>query len=846
MKNIKSKILLAMLSLMLIVLLALVGVFQWYVNKSASETLNESMLTLSAQAASNFDYMIKDTISDIQSTAMSYEYSSLTTNKERIAHLTEKLAEHPEMNSFAVYTRSGQLLEYNDKICPALVHPDDVSACAAQMDTYITEVRERENANYFVILVPLISEDNIELITSAAIDCSVINDRLAALTRNDSTELFVVEKSGRVIFTSGHGHAAINSNPVQLASSDNRASELSQAVSTAINGRSGAYEYKLDGNKFTMGYSDVSYFDSVLIASADINAFNGDYSSKEYTILGLTFIILVLITLAYANYFSSRISRPIVAATERLRLLANGDTTSSVDIWISKDELGVLSNSLGETVSCLRLYISLIRQALNQIAQGNLTYRMESEFKGDFESIKDSFNEIFDSLCNTFDSINHSAQQVTSGAVQVANSAHSLSQGATQQASAIEELSATLTNVSDQVVQNSDSARNAYKIVDDNSHAIEDCNTDMGKLLDAMQLISRTADEITEILKAIDEISFQTNILALNAAVEAAREGSKGFGVVADEVRRLAARTAEAAKQTSTLIDKTSDAVTRGHSIAVKTADSLREVEEGSAQICLLMRNIAEASAEQSDAIMQINTGVEQISDVVSANTAAAIGSASASEELSGQSLILKNMIARFKLTEGSAEPAVSEDTDSDYNFSIDDEPAPAKRQEPAPIPKPMTRKFDRPSSFLSDSDLESPAPRRAPAGGGMADIFMKRDNKVFIGGDTAPDNDDDEDDKPSGGFGMPSQGGSNPMLAAMFSKRDSDDDDDDDEDDKPSGGFGMGTPKGGSNPMLAAMFSKRDSDDDDDDDEDDKPSAGGSKPGIGALFKVDDDDDKY
>ena len=249
MKNIKSKILLAMLSLMLIVLLSLIGVFQWYVKRSASETLSESMQTLSAQAASNFDYMIKDTISDLQSTAMSYEYSSLATNKERLDDLTDKFADRPEMRSFAVYNQNGQLLEYNDKICPALVHPDDVSACSERRDTYITEVRERENINYFVVLVPLVSDGNVSLITSAAIDCSAINDKLAGLTHKESTELFVVDRSGKVIFTSGHGHAELNSEPVKLASTDAKASELSQAVSTAINGRSGSYTYNYNGSE---------------------------------------------------------------------------------------------------------------------------------------------------------------------------------------------------------------------------------------------------------------------------------------------------------------------------------------------------------------------------------------------------------------------------------------------------------------------------------------------------------------------------------------------------------------------------------------------------------------------
>ena len=817
MKYIKSKILVALLALMLITLGSLIFIFHWYIKTVNSSMLSSSMEMLSEQAASNFEYMIKESITDFIKVANSSEYSLISDDKDKLDMLIKSV--DPEaVSGFTIYDYKGHIRSSSSPVCSSYLTEQSIMDCASQAVTTITPIFEYEEKNYFAVLVPILKYNAVNSIVAAAISCDHINNKLAELTHNHSTEIFVVNSDGKVLFVGNEHQVRLNQNPLELAKTSDEYSGIAGAVSDAINGRAGSYTYKNSESTFTIGYKSTAYFDSVLVTISDAGKFDSEYGKQEYSMIGITMAVLFLLALIFANYFSSSISKPIASTTERLRKLANGDTSSSVDVWNSKDELGVLSNSLGETVSCLRLYINVIKHGLEQISKGNLTYRMTSGFKGDFSQIETTFNDIFDQLCNTFDSINHSAEQVTSGAVQVANSAHSLSQGATQQASAIEELSATLTNVSDQVVQNSESARDAYKIVDDNSHAIEDCNSDMGNLLEAMQLISETTEEVTQILKAIDEISFQTNILALNAAVEAAREGSKGFGVVADEVRRLAARTAEAAKQTSALIDKTSDAVTRGHSIAVKTAESLKEVEEGSAQICLLMRNIADASAEQSDAILQINTGVDQISDVVSANTATAIGSASASEELSGQSLILKNMIAKFKLYNGSAPAAqfskpsnsyssASNGADQDYDFSID-------LESPAPSPRPAAE----------------PAQEKAPEDGG--EVFVSKAGKNAreqlnrVKSLYMKSEDDD-------GRGNEDESYYND-LTGLFGESG---------DEKKADKNKSGNP-------LANIFKKRDSDadDDDDDEEEEKPAPekNGGRKDINSLLKIDDDDDKY
>lgn len=682
MKTIRARIMIAMLALVFVVTALLSVLYLWYFTKNSAANLAANNQILAKEASLNFDYMVDSYVKSISQLVSSESFASAPDNADRIKQFTDRYYSDSMYTSFGIYSSDGKLLESSSSGCADVITDSDVNVASTRYDSTVTKLVEIDGKYYFGVLapIPLSSVNTTKQIAACVICCDSVSESLNHISDSTSNLAYVIDRNGLILFTSGETNAKVGQRPIELSETDENYKSIANMFKNAINGKSGSYNYKINNTRYTAGYYPASHFNVMIIVSTATAAGVFELGTTSIRVIILFLALIICATLVFAMLFARRISKPIVASTNRLRALSNGDISTRVDVWYSRDELGVLSNSLEETVINLRQYINLIQIALQQIADGNLSHRMDGNFKGDFKQIKDTFNEIFESLTVTFDSINNSAEQVTSGAVMVSNSAQALSQGATQQASAIEELSATLNGVSDQVIQNSESAMDAYKIVNHNTEAMNGCNEDMRNMLTAMKMIAETSEEIQTILKVIDDISFQTNILALNAAVEAAREGSKGFGVVADEVRQLAARSAEAAKQTAALIKKSSNAVSNGTLIAEQTAESLNALAKDSERISELIKNIADASAEQSEAIMQINTGVDQISAVVSANTASAVGSASASEELSSQSLILKNMIARFRLTtEDTRKPDYDDDDDDDIIPAAQDDEPPAR-----------------------------------------------------------------------------------------------------------------------------------------------------------------------
>ena len=397
----------------------------------------------------------------------------------------------------------------------------------------------------------------------------------------------------------------------------------------------------------------------------------------------LLYLIIVVLVVAVAAalflafYISGLISKPLLPLVSFMTKASSvGDISLSGEDAVVIRKYAAIKDEIGQTIAATSAFvdrIEYISRELETVASGDLT--SDVRLLSDKDVMGVSLQKMVDNLNNMFGEINAATGQVSIGSKQVADGAQTLAQGSTEQAASVEELSSSIAEIAQKTKDNADLATNAADLAGTIKDNAEKGSHQMDEMMNAVKDINQASQSISKVIKVIDDIAFQTNILALNAAVEAARAGQhgKGFAVVAEEVRNLAAKSAEAAKETGDMIQNSMEKAELGARIADETAKSLTEIVSGINESDQIVNKIADSSEEQAAEIRQINVGIDQVAQVIQQNSATAEESAAASEEMSSQANLLEELISQFKLKDGSSRSMSSGYSGRQYQISAAD-----------------------------------------------------------------------------------------------------------------------------------------------------------------------------
>ena len=522
----------------------------------------------------------------------------------------------------------------------------------------VNDVIEKANTEYIVV-TPYVMNENGDYVTLVALkrdDGIIVGELtedyfsaiLGALKLNEADAGFVVDANGKIVLSADYDVDTSNNDLIEnyklSAVVENFAKEddsVAEIKGSALNA----------GAKITVAQTAVSDYGYSIVYCTSENA----AASKATSIaIALVVIVAILFCLAWwvGQLIAKQIAAPIVNTTNRLVKVVEGDLHGETPVTNRGDETQVLNDAMVSTIKDFSAYIKDIERFLSELSDGNLNVTSELEYNGDYRKIREALTKIRDNLKTTISGIKEVSEQVASGSDALSTSAQLLAHNTSQEASTLEEISSMTNDIQTNVGKNADATIEASAVLKNIVATVETGSAKMTEMKESMDEIQRSSDEIEKIVKMIDDIAFQTNILSLNAAVEAARAGAagKGFAVVADEVRNLAAKSAEAAKNTMQLVEMSSRSVKVGGELTNETDESLKAIHSAIGQFADLMDGITEASKEQEGAIKQITLGIEQLANAVQSNSATAEESAASTNELNRLAGTLKDEVEHFNV----------------------------------------------------------------------------------------------------------------------------------------------------------------------------------------------------
>lgn len=497
------------------------------------------------------------------------------------------------------------------------------------------------------VVSPVFGRDGSEIAGFMGFDVDVesFGDLLSEIKVGKEGYIEVVSNSSDFIYSDDP--TAVGKNVEELEITEDYKSKVRE-------GYNGVTSFAYSGIKYKSVFKNCDSTKWLAIATIPVKEINATRDNLIKVMFLFSAVILFVLS-GVAALIVRRQLRPLKDISGNMEEFSQGHL--GVEIRVTgEDEVGYLADSIRSSVLSLKEVINNTARILGEISEGNLNVEVKGNYIGEFRFIREALESIVSSLNTTLGQISNAAEQVSGGSEQVSAGAQALAQGASDQAKTVEELVNSMEDISQKVSANAQTASKASRKVYEVGQEAEESDRRMQDMLSAIGDINTASREIKRIIKTIEDIAFQTNILSLNASVEAARAGDagKGFSVVANEVRDLAAKSAQASRTTSALIANSMKAVEKGTKIAGETAKSLQNVVEGVRVVEKSIEGISAASEEQAGSVVQVNQGIKEISDIIQVNSATAEESAAASEELSAQAFLLKELIGKFTIKDGN------------------------------------------------------------------------------------------------------------------------------------------------------------------------------------------------
>lgn len=475
----------------------------------------------------------------------------------------------------------------------------------------------------------------------------MLNDVLSSINIGKSGMAYMVNREGIVTGHPDQSKVQAKSTLLQLGGGNE------EAIKSVTTGETGSTEFDIDGQQMLVAFSPIHGTQWALVIQVPKSDYN-NLINGAMIVAGICTLAVLFISILVILRMARSISKPVKNVTNRMLGLSDGDLHTEVAHIRSGDELEIMTRTLADTVGSVNRYISDIHQVLSGVADGNLQIEPQVQYKGDFTLIRNSLVTILASMNKTISGFRAAAARLAQMAEELSGQSGQLHQASLEQNQATEVLVDEVTHVKEQLAGVIKSSDQTHTMTSKITRKVQEANTQMDALSNAMSNISSNAQEITSIAKAIDNIAFQTNILALNASVEAARAGSagRGFAIVAEEVKELAGKSAQAAQNAMAIVTNTKAVIQEGVELNASTAESLQAIYGVSTEISEISDQLVAAVQGQENALISMEERIATISSIADRNLQSAVGTSQSSELLAKESEELQVQVKKFALKE--------------------------------------------------------------------------------------------------------------------------------------------------------------------------------------------------